>query len=199
MAEGGYADISGGFSGSQNSLQAILALLQQQGGARPEGVSAEVPSSLRPIEPYSTPKPLTSARGVEMAMPPEQMPFMAAPYSAPSAERTGQVSQTSLGAKPGLQSMMSASDMGVLGGGGPMSSNSRSFTPQNYGGGVQSLPMNAAPKQPAATASLATGPTFQQAHLSPFMKNYNEGMASQAKMFAKREQMRVKGLKRMGY
>jgi len=192
----GYTDISGGFN-PQNNLQSIMALLQ--GGARPEGVSAEVPSSLRPIEPYSTPKPLTSARGVEMAMPPEQMPFMAAPYSAPSAERTGQVSQTSLGAKPGLQSMMSASDMGVLGGGGPMSSNSRSFTPQNYGGGVQSLPMNAAPKQPAATASLATGPTFQQAHLSPFMKNYNEGMASQAKMFAKREQMRVKGLKRMGY
>jgi len=193
MAEGGYADISGGFNSSRSSLQEILALLQGQGGAQPEGIAMDMPSSLRPIEPYSTPTPMT------MDMPKEQMPFMAAPYVAPSAKQTGQVSQTTLGAKPGLQSMMSASDMGVLGGGGPMSSNSRSFTPQNYGGGVQSLPMNAAPKQPAATAPLATGPTFQQAHLSPFMKNYNEGMASQAKMFAKREQMRIKGLKRMGY
>ena len=169
-----------------------MALLQ--GGARPEGVSAEVPSSLRPIEPYSTPKPLTSARGVEMAMPPEQMPFMAAPYSAPSAERTGQVSQTSLGAKPGLQSMMSASDMGVLGGGKPMSSNSRSFTPQNYGGGVLSLPQNVpSARQPSAPAAAPIAPGM---HLPPNMK---EALASQQKMFAKREQMRVKGLKRMGY
>ena len=190
MAEGGYADISGGFS--QNSLQAILALLQQQGqgGARPEGMAMEMPSSLRPIEPYSAPKPLTSGRGIEAMMPPEQMPYMAQPYTAPpSAERSGQVAQRSLGFQPGMQSMMGAKEMGVLSA-NPMASNMRNFAPQNYGGGVQSLPMN------ARTAAPAPAPIAPGMHLPPNMK---EALASQQKMFAKREKMRLKGLKRMGY
>jgi len=183
MAEGGYADISGGFNPAQHSLQAILALLQQQGGAQQEGMSADMPSSLRPIEPYSTPKPLTSARGIEMAMPPEQMPFMAAPYAAPQqAERTGQVSQTTLQAKPGLQSMMSASDMGVLGGGKPMSSNSRSFAPQNYGGGVVSLNQQT-PAQ--STAPPAQAKAASQPYVSSYWKNVDKVVASNDKRNAK--------------
>ena len=173
----GYTDISGGFN-PQNNLQSIMALLQ--GGARPEGVSAEVPSSLRPIEPYSTPKPLTSARGVEMAMPPEQMPFMAAPYSAPQqAERTGMQSPSQMAAPGGNIFNTKFVDRYSEEAKGPLGPNQHvaGMTYPASGASPQASAQSMAPPAQAKAAS--------QPYVSSYWKNVDKVVSSNDKRNAK--------------
>jgi len=198
MIEGGYADISGGFSGSPNSLQDILSLLQGQKSSGPD-ISSQ--------EPYKSPV----NRGVEVALGPETRQFMNTPYTPPQAPTPAPVSGGNifntkfvdrysdaakgpldpnqhvagmpLGFKPGLQGMQSPSQM--------------TQQPTPYGGGVVSLNQQA-PAQPVARpAPVVAAPAARK--LSPAERNYQEGLATRAKLDAKYEKMRARAAKTSRY
>jgi len=189
MAEGGYADISGGFKGSQNSLQDILAIIQGQKGI--SGMSSDIGS------------PAVQGQGVSIAASPADQPYMAASYIPPPG-----VSQTPLGVKPGLTGMQSPSQMAATASNGnvfntkfvdrysqaaqgPLDPN------QHVAGRTPSQTMGI-PSQPMARPAPAPAPVMAQPAApkarprTASERSYQEGIAARTKQNARYDKMRAK-------